>query len=579
VDFSPQVTRVLGAALFGLVSCTGRIGDPLAQERGGATENPTMPPAARPATPALAPPGMPPPMEETERPETCPPATFQRARRISLGEYERLVMDLLGLPGGVASGFAPEPSVHGFDNQAAALSISSGNLEEFAAAAEIAAQTADVATLAPCEGDFTEEECAIAFTATLAARAYGRPIEDAELADLLSIYRQGAEEGYARGLRAVIETVLLSPYFLYRTEVGTTQSGALTARLDASEIANAVAFALTGDRPDGELAVRASSDKSFRSAIVLREESERLLQKPESRRHFARFLRGWLGVRDIRAVNKIPSMFPVFTPQLKADLDTELDLFLDHVLREKGGTLEALLGSEVTFASEQMLRTVYARDYGAHPPALPPPGEFARITFNPDLRKGVLSLPGWLAAHSPVHRSSPVDRGLSIRTRFFCQTLAPPPPGVIASAPGGGDGMLTTRQKFEKHTSEPTCRSCHRLMDPIGFGLEMMDALGAQRDTEAGLPVDSSGALEGTDVDGPFRGPAELAEKLLASRQVRDCFVVQMFRFVEGRDEQPADQCELAELKEFFATPGTTIGALATEMITHPRFLRRRVER
>jgi hypothetical protein len=522
---------------------------------------------------------MPPPMGETERPETCPPATYQRARRISLGEYERLIMELLGLPAGAASGFAPEPSVHGFDNQAAALSISSGNLEEFAAAAELAAQTADVAAIAPCAADFTHEECAIAFAATLGARAYGRPIEDAEIADLIAIYRQGAEDDYARGVRAVIEAVLLSPHFLYRAEVGTSLAGARTARLEPSEAANAVAFALTGERPDGELAVRASSDKSFRSPVVLREESERLLQKPESRRHFARFLRGWLGVRDIRTVNKIPSMFPAFTPRLKADLDTELDLYLDHVLREKGGTLEALLGSEVTFASEPILRTIYAYDYGPNPPAPPPPGEFAQIAFNPKMRKGVLSLGGWLAAHSPVHRSSPVDRGLAIRTRFFCQTLLPPPPGVIASAPGGGDAMLTTRQKFAKHTSEATCQSCHRFMDPIGFGLEMMDALGAYRELEVGLPVDSSGALEGTDVDGPFRGPAELAEKLLASRLVRDCFVVQMFRFVEGRDEEQADMCELSDLKEFFATPGTTIGALATEMITRPRFLRRRVER
>ena len=107
----------------------------------------------------------------------------------------------------------------------------------------------------------------------------------------------------------------------------------------------------------------------------------------------------------------------------------------------------------------------------------------------------------------------------------------------------------------------------------------MMDALGAYRDFEQGLPIDSSGALEETDVDGPFRGPAELAERLLASRKVRDCFVVQMYRYVQGRDEVAADKCEIDDLKEFFATPGTTIGALATEMITHPRFLRRRVER
>lgn len=573
MEFNPQRTRVLGVALLGLVSCTGRFGDPLAEARRGETQEPPSPP---PATTSSDPPGVPPPMDQTDRPETCLPETYQRARRISLGEYDRSVTELIGPGAAGTSGFAPEPSVHGFDNQAAALSISSGNLEEFAVAAELAAQAADVKALAPCDDATPAEECATAFASTLARRAYGRPIQNAELTELVSIYRQGAEEGYDQGIRGVIEAVLLSPFFVYRTEVGASMTGGATARLQPEEVANALSFALTGERPDDELTARAMYDRSFRSPGVLREEASRLLEKHESRNHFARFLRGWLGVPDIRKVNKIPAMFPSFTPGLKADLDRELDLFLDYVLREEGGTLEALLGSKVTFASGPILQTIYARDY-TNAPDLPPDGQFAKIELGAN-RRGVLSLGGWLAGHAPVHRSSPVDRGLAIRTRFFCQSLDPPPPGVLATVPGPGDGMQTTRQKFEKHTSEGTCRSCHRYMDPIGFGLEMMDALGAYRDFESGLPVDSNGALEGTDVDGPFRGPAELADRLLQSKQVRECFVVQMFRFVEGRDEVRADDCELDELKAFFAKPGTTIGQLATEMVAHPRFLRRRVE-
>jgi hypothetical protein len=285
-------------------------------------------------------------------------------------------------------------------------------------------------------------------------------------------------------------------------------------------------------------------------------------------------------VNDLRAVNKIPAMFPMFTPGLKADLDTELDLFLEYVLGEQRGTLEALLGSPVTFASGPIIEIIYAGDYRAplSPPASPAPGEFAKIEFNPNLRKGVLSLGGWLAAHAPVHRSSPVDRGLAIRTRFFCYQLAPPPPQATSTAPGPGDGTATTRQKFEAHARNPVCQSCHHLMDPIGFGMEMMDALGAYRDTEAGLPVDSSGTLTDTDVDGPFLGPAELADKLLASRQVRDCFVKQMFRYVEGREETDQDACAISRLQEFFATEKTTIGELAAEMVADPRFIERSIE-
>jgi hypothetical protein len=493
-----------------------------------------------------------------------------------------VVSTLLRVNVGVANNFAPEPSSHGFDNQADMLAISSGNFEEFAAAAQVAAETADVNAEAPCAPGATPEICASEFVSSFGHRAYGRWLSAAEQADLSMLYQQGAVlDGYERGIRSVIEAVLISPHFLYREEIGQARTSGGTALLSADEVANEVAFALTGLRPDAKLMARAALDPEFRTPNALREEAARLVATPESRRHLARFLRGWLGVPDLRAVNKIPAMFPMFTPRLKADMDTEIDLFLEYVLGEEGGTLEALLGSPVTFASAPILETIYAGDYRAPlvPPAPPAPGEFAKIELNPKLRKGVLSLGGWLAAHAPVHRSSPVDRGLAIRTRFFCYQLEPPPPQATASAPGPGDGTATTRQKFEAHAKNPICQSCHRSMDPIGFGMEMMDALGAYRDTEAGLPVDSSGLLTETgDVDGPFQGPAELADKLLASRKVRDCFVRQMFRYVEGREDGDADACVISRLQAFFAQEKTTIGELATEMVAEPRFIERSIE-
>ena len=400
-------------------------------------------------------------------------------------------------------------------------------------------------------------------------------------ADLLSLYEQGAAfEGYERGIRTVIEAVLISPHFLYRTEVGRSPTGA-AARLDPHEVANAVAFALTGKRPDAELMARAATDPRFRSAQVLREEAARLLATAESRQHLARFLRGWLGVTDLRDVNKIPALFPRFTTRLKVELDIEMDLFLDHVLREENGTLEALLGSTVTFASASIINDIYAWDYAPPlvPPAPPDPGSFAMIDFNPKLRKGVLSLGGWLAAHAPVHRSSPVDRGLAVRTRLFCDQLAPPPASAIAISPGPGDVNGTTRQKFETAYVRqilpdlPQADRPHRLRHgDDGCARELSRYRGGaacrlQR-ASSRKPTSTARSMD----------PAELADRLLASRRVRDCFVVQAFRYVEGRDEGAADACELAVLKDYFATPGRTIGELLTEMVAQPRFSERSVE-
>jgi hypothetical protein len=137
---------------------------------------------------------------------------------------------------------------------------------------------------------------------------------------------------------------------------------------------------------------------------------------------------------------------------------------------------------------------------------------------------------------------------------------------------------VTTRQKFEQHASDPSCQGCHQLVDSIGFGLEMMDAIGRFREIENGQVVDSSGALVGTDVDGAFTGPAELALKLSQSRQASDCFVRQLFRFVEGRTERDADQCELAALQERFAGGEQTIAGLVVSMVARPTALDRRMD-
>jgi hypothetical protein len=562
---------VLLVALVQCASCTGQIGDRSSQiaPAPGADLPEPSPVVERRSTSGVSIP----PEEEV----SCPSATPQRARRISLVEYERAVTELLGAGAGLTSGFAPESSVHGFDNQSDALTVSIGNFEEFVATANVAAETVDVSQAVPCATDEAPVTCASSFIASFGSRVYGRALLASEHFDFMTLYEEGAAlGGHERGIRSVIEAFLLSPYFLYRTEIGWIHHGQ-PARLDRNEVANTLSFALTGLRPDDELLAHAAQDADFGAPEALRAEATRLLATPAARRHLARFLRGWLGVPDVRAVNKVPEFFPQFRPAIRADLETEMTLFLDHVLDEGHGTIQALLTSPVSFTSAPMLSVIYGGDYAAPltPPAAPPPGAFAKFEFNPKLRKGVLSVAGWLAAHSPVHRSSPVDRGLAILTRFFCQNILPPPPGAVATIPGPVGGFSTTRQKFEGHATDPVCMACHRSIDPIGFGLEMMDGMGAYRETEVGLPIDSHGELRGTDVDGPFQGPAELADRLVQSRQVRDCFVVQAFRFVEGRDEEPADACEISELQTFFAAPERSIQVLFAEMVVQPRFMQR----
>jgi hypothetical protein len=542
--------------------------------------------------PPRAPPGMadpapeptqsaePPPPAATGPEPYAPPAngcaavTPRRARRIAISEYEQLVSSLVRKPVPVANLFAADPLENGYDNQADVLTVSGGNLETFVQAAETASLALDPPS---CAG--AERSCARVFAEEFGARAFGRALDADELQRLLDVYDAGAVEDYAAGVRLLTQAVLSSPHVLYRLELGAAEAEGEVVALTPAEVANNLAFALTGSRPEVALIEEAASDPDFLDRESLRDDAEQLVQTELGRAHIERFLRNWLGVPDVRNVYKVSALFPGFTDAVKNALDDEFSAFIQDVLGGEGdGTLESLLGSTRAFMSEETLAAVYAADFdaGNEPSGR---GLFA-VEFNPKLRRGVLSLGAWLSAHSPVHRSSPVDRGIAIRTRFFCESLPPPPPGALAMAPNGDPqiDVITTRQKFEQHTTDPSCSSCHRYVDPIGFGLEMMDGIGRYRTTESGQPVDSTGELKDTDVDGPFEGPADLAERLLESRQVRDCFVRQMFRFIEGRSETRDDECELAPIQERFAEDNQTISDLAIEIAIRPGALARRVE-
>lgn len=508
----------------------------------------------------------------------CATVTERRLRRLSGSEYSHAVGELTGSAPAAFS--LPDPTVHGFDTNADALGISSGNFEDYAISAELAASEVDVAALAPCASPMDSKSCARSFLEVFATQAFGRLVHEEEVASWMSAYEPArALGGYELGVRTLLQNVLLSPYFLYRVELGAEAQPSAEVELSPEETANVLAFALTGQRPDAELLALALQGGELLEAETRRSQANRLIRSEAGRRQLTRFLRGLFGIQDLRAVNKEPVRFPMYTPRIKEELDTEIALFLEHALSTGGGTLDAVLGGTHTFINQNLYDTLYAADYAEQPdkPVFPDAGTFVQVPFNPRLRRGLLGLAGFLAAHSPIHRTSPVDRAVTLRARLFCAPMQPPP-GLMFNPPPPGDPEGTTRKKFEQHTQDKSCQACHRVIDPLGFGLEMIDTLGRYRTTENQLPVDSSGALLATDVDGPFAGPAELAARLMESQQVRACVVTQLFRFMEGRDERQGDACVLEPLQQYFKPRERSLADLAVEMVLSPNFFRRRTE-
>lgn len=512
-----------------------------------------------------APPERPPPAPA----EACTPGAPTRIRRLATVELEATVRHLLGPEALLVHALPPDPRAHGFDTAAETLTVSAGNFDEYQRAAERMAAALPVEALAPCPTASSPGACASDFARGFARRAFGRPLMESETQALLRVFETGAAlDGYAGGIRLVAEAILSSPHFLYRTEIGdgsTEPDGRL--RLGPFEIASALSFFLTASRPDEEL-LRAAEAGRLADPAERAAQARRLLARPEARHQLRRFVRDWLGLSDFEAVTKLWTLYGEFTPELQADMQRELDAYLDHALGDGGGTLRALMGGSESFVTPRLASVIYGRD------VLAPVSSPGRVRLDPARRRGVISLPAFLARYATLDRTSPVFRGLAVRNALLCTDIPSPPPGVVPAI-DGSDAKRTTREKAERHTS-PACNGCHHLIDPIGFGFEQMDAIGRFRETENGLPVDSTSELTGTDVDGPFTGPAALADKLSASAKFRDCFALQLFRFGEGRDENDGDACELDELRAAFGASGGRIEDLAVALVARPGFVLRR---
>ena len=180
-----------------------------------------------------------------------------------------------------------------------------------------------------------------------------------------------------------------------------------------------------------------------------------------------------------------------------------------------------------------------------------------------------------LATYAHSDQTSPIRRGLFVRNALLCQPLPPPPPN--AGGVPDVDPNATTRERFRQHTDDEFCASCHKHIDPVGFGFERYDPIGRWRDTENGLAVDAAGDM--TDVEGlgagtsaPFDQLDTLGGTLAGSDAAPACFAIQLRRFAHGRVEGPADRCAVNALTDTFVANGGDLKALWIDLLTAPAF-------
>jgi hypothetical protein len=508
-------------------------------------------------------------------PITCDPATQgvagRRIWRLTRQQYNRSAFALLGDTSQPAAAFNPEPgSEQGFQNDAFALRVRGPEATQFQAAAhQLATQAVagDLARFAACAAtSLADAACASTVIADFGARAFRRPLTATEQTRYLELFQLGVtKRDVLLGLEVVVEALLQSPHFLYRSELG-GEPLAGKVKLTDHEVATLLAFTFTDGPPDAELTALAATGM-LGSVEALDREARRLLGAPEARPALWELYRQLFEVTILPDIPKDPTVFPDFDA-VRGDLEASARAFVEHVLFDADARLGTLLNSNDAFVNQRV-----APFFGVTSNST----ALERVAGD-GIHPGLLGHPALMSVLAARTRTSPVNRGRFVRERLLCHHIADPPPNVDTQLPMLEPG-LTARQQLDAKTSPGACAGCHALMNPIGFGFEALDGIGRARTDDNGQPIDDSGTLTNTrDIDGPFRGAGELALKLASSGQVQECLAVQGFRYALGRPESSADACAITQARDRFVASGLDLKELYLAIAGTDAFVTRKAD-
>lgn len=497
-----------------------------------------------------------------------------KLRRLTQSQYERTVRDLLGVETTAAQGFAPDERVAAFKSNAVAP-VGDLQVEQYMDAAEQVASeaTADLAGLLPCDpAAVGEDACAEQWLRELAPRAYRRPLVDADIARLMAVYSTAkADADFATGIRVALQGMLQSPWFLYHVELGDPAADVAAGQpvpLSGHELASRLSYFLWDSMPDQALMSAAAAgelgtDEGIETQVT------RMLADPRAQEAIASFHLQWLGVDEIESLEKAPEVFPSFDPALALAMKEDTSRFANWVLGEGDGRLETLLTGAFTLSEDPALLALY----GVSLPAGHVSGD--PIPLPADQRAGLLTQAAVMAEHAHANQTSPVHRGKLVRENFLCQLL-PPPPADVDNVPPDPEPGVSTRERFAQHSEDQACAPCHNLIDPLGFGFEHYDGMGAFRTMDGELPVDASGEVIATAANnGTFDGAIELSGMLAQTPEVHDCMARQWFRFSLGRMDDELDACSLERLTTAFEDADHDVRSLIHEIVRSDAFRHR----
>ncbi len=511
-------------------------------------------------------------------------------RRLNRAEYNNTIRDLFGVDFHAADDFPGDDVGYGFDNMGDVLGMPPLLMERYMNAAEsIATRAIQVGPFSPGQerseshrrilfreptsaGEYPD--AARAILEPFVSRAYRRPVTRAELDRLVSLVEMAIADGerFEEGIQLAVRVILVSPNFLYRLELdnrprgipprGSRRPGA--EPIGEYELASRLSYFLWSTMPDERL-FHLAGDGKLRTPAVLADEVRRMVLDPRARALVDNFAMQWLQIRNLRTISPDRERYPSFDEPLRQAMFRETELFFAEILREDRSILD-LLDTDFTYLNERL-----ARHYGI-------PGvkgdEFRRVRLTNSVRGGLLTQASVLTVTSNPNRTSPVKRGRWVLEQLLGAPPPPPPPDVTPLKEDRGVLMAATmRKRMELHRAQASCAVCHNRLDPLGFGLENFDGLGAWRDRDGGQPVDASGTLPSGQ---SFRGPAELKAIIKARpREFGRCMTEKMLTYALGRGLDEPDRCAVDRIVKDLEANEYRFSVLLRGIVTSDPFLKR----
>ncbi len=481
-------------------------------------------------------------------------------------EYKNSLTDLLGaisakldLPADTfLAGFT---SIGGAEVAINASAVEPYETASLAAVGEVFADAARWQKLVGCQpkADLSDA-CVTTFIQSFGKRAFRRALTDAEVQQWLKIGKDAAQlpgSSAAQGLATVVSGLLQSPFFLYRIE--TNKLDAVSGRLkyDGGSMATRLAFLLTGHPPNDALLTAAAAGQ-LDTPDGVKTAAAPLLTDPNALDRMTAFFSEYSQASLVLGAQKAAGQFPAYTPALQSSMFQATELFLKNIVLAPGADVRSIFDSDQTFVDANL-----APLYGVAAPA----SGFMQIKLDASAaRAGLFGQAGVLAGHSQPDRTSPTRRGVFLLETFLCQTPLPPPDGVKTDLVN--DPTQTRRAQLEAHRKNPQCFACHALFDPLGLGLEHLDAIGAYRTTENGIAIDATGTLDGV----AFDGAVQLGAAFRQSARATTCMMSNFYRSANGRKDVAPDEAEVDKLTQTLTAKGYVWRDLVADFIASDAF-------